>query len=102
MTNRSASSGGGLACSPDTLRRAKTAHPWLKTVICVGMMLLAYARTHAYIDPGIVGALYQAVYALVFGAITAWVFRPWRYLMSLFRRRRPVQSPGSRDERRED
>jgi hypothetical protein len=61
----------------------------LRTLVASAAIIsLATARLEAYVDPGIVGALYQAAYALVFGALTAWVFRPWRYLVSLFRRRR--------------
>lgn len=45
----------------------------------------------AYIDPGILGNLGQALYALALGAITMFITRPWRVIRRLFNRR---SSPG--------
>lgn len=59
-----------------------------KCWICFATILIATAPVDAYVDPGIAGAMYQVVYAVVFGAIAAWVLRPWHYLLSLLRRRR--------------
>ena len=49
------------------------------------MLLLLSARLDAYVDPGIVGALFQSAYAMVFAAVSLWILRPWRYVRSLFR-----------------
>ena len=51
----------------------------------------------AYIDPGTVSMVIQGLFALVFGAATAWVTRPWQILKSLFRRRRPAPLGNERD-----
>ena len=40
----------------------------------------------AYVDPGILGMLYQTLYVLVFGVLATWVFKPWQYIRKLFRR----------------
>lgn len=49
-------------------------------------LLLVPSPALAYIDPGILGVLYQAAYALIFGTFVALVFRPWQYLKGLFGR----------------
>lgn len=41
----------------------------------------------AYIDPGILGTLFQAAYAFLFGIVTVWIFKPWNYIKSLFAQR---------------
>jgi hypothetical protein len=47
-------------------------------------LLLVPSPAHAYIDPGILGILYQAAYALIFGTFVALVLRPWQYLKGLY------------------
>lgn len=37
-----------------------------------------------YVDPGIIGALSQMLYAVVFGVIAAVIFKPWVFLKSKF------------------
>ena len=63
--------------------------------------LLVPSTAHAYIDPGILASLYQALYVLIFGAITAYIVRPWRYVKSLFRKSAETaaedESPASRE-----
>jgi hypothetical protein len=49
-------------------------------------LLLVSSPAYAYIDPGILGVLYQAAYALIFGAFVALVLRPWQYLKGVFAR----------------
>ena len=39
-----------------------------------------------YVDPGIVGSLYQMLYVLVFGVIAAWVLKPWKWLKHMFQK----------------
>jgi len=64
-------------------------------------LLLISSPAYAYIDPGILGILYQAAYALVFGAFVALVLRPWQYLKGIFARfsGRPAGDGRSRAER---
>ncbi len=38
------------------------------------------ARAHAYIDPGLLGSLYQIIYVLIFGVLAGWVLRPFKYI----------------------
>lgn len=40
----------------------------------------------AYIDPGLITTLSQALFAFLFGAAAIWIMRPWRFLKSLFRK----------------
>jgi hypothetical protein len=47
----------------------------------------------AYIDPGTISMVIQGLFAVVFGAATAWVMRPWHMLKSLFRRRKAEAEP---------
>lgn len=55
-------------------------------VAAVGAWLVVPQDAWAYIDPGIISALYQSGYALVLGILAAWVFKPWQYLKSRFKR----------------
>jgi hypothetical protein len=41
----------------------------------------------AYVDPGFAAALYQALYALIFGGIAAVLLTPWRAVTAFLRRR---------------
>ena len=52
--------------------------------------VLAPHPAFAYIDPGTVSMVIQGLFAVVFGAATAWVMRPWQLFKSLFRRRKAV------------
>ena len=41
---------------------------------------------HAYVDPGIIGTLYQLGYMLVFGVLLTAVMKPVRFLQHLLQR----------------
>ncbi len=58
----------------------------VRFVSLVAGLLLVSSPAYAYIDPGILGILYQAAYALIFGAFVALVLRPWQYLKGVFAR----------------
>ncbi len=53
---------------------------------------------HAYVDPGVLGILYQAAYALLVGGMAALILRPWRYLRGLFGRAPKTKNDQSRTE----
>ena len=53
--------------------------------LLAGFVLIS-SPAYAYIDPGILGVLYQAAYALIFGTFIALVMRPWQYLKGIFGR----------------
>ncbi len=39
---------------------------------------------HGYIDPGLIGSLYQSLYIIFMGVVGFLLFKPWNYLKSLF------------------
>ena len=51
----------------------------------------------AYIDPGTVSMVIQGLFAVVFGAATAWVMRPWQIVKSLFRKSKAEPSTSKPD-----
>lgn len=67
---------------------------WGRLVVLVVLFVVTPTLAWAYVDPGILGVLYQLVYVFFFGTLVAWLLRPWRYLKVLFERtfRRPVSS----------
>ena len=58
----------------------------MRFVSLLAGLLLISSPAYAYIDPGILGVLYQAAYALIFGTFIALVMRPWQYLKGIFGR----------------
>jgi hypothetical protein len=58
----------------------------MRFVSLLAGLLLISSPAYAYIDPGILGVLYQAAYALIFGTFIALVLRPWQYLKGIFGR----------------
>ena len=65
----------------------------MRFAILLAALLLITSPAYAYVDPGVLGVLYQAAYALVFGALAAFVLRPWQYLKSLFARLTGQKAP---------
>jgi len=41
-----------------------------------------------YIDPGIVSAVIQGLFVLIFGAAATYLLAPWRWIQLLWRRKR--------------
>ena len=37
-------------------------------------------RAHAYVDPGLLGSLYQIIYIFIFGVLAGWVLRPFKFI----------------------
>ena len=56
-------------------------------MVCV-LVLFGTRDAHAYVDPGIVGALYQYLYVVVFGLLTLLFTKPRMFLKDLLRRLR--------------
>jgi hypothetical protein len=52
-------------------------------VLACTALLLWPADAKAYVDPGILGQLYQLWYVFVFGILSVIVTRPYRYLQAL-------------------
>jgi hypothetical protein len=85
-----------------------TARPGSSSVVAGLLLFLLFAISPlpawAYVDPGIAAILYQALYALAFGAVSLFVIRPWRYLKSMFgglgrKRKTPRATPSDTDAR---
>ena len=69
-----------------------------RLVLVLGIVLGLPKVAFAYVDPGILSVLYQAIYVVVFGAVATFIFKPWNYVKSLFRKPKPdAQSPQESD-----
>lgn len=65
-------------------------------LVLVLPIVLIPSTAFAYVDPGIIAALYQAVYVFIFGTLVVWLLRPWVYIKDLLNRlRRMSTKPGS-------
>jgi hypothetical protein len=62
-------------------------------VLC---LLVLPSLAYAYVDPGVLSALYQLMYIAIFGLITAVIFRPWAFLKTKISRFRNKKSPDER------
>lgn len=58
-------------------------------VFILGGVVSLPKAAFAYVDPGILSVLYQAIYVVVFGAAATFIFKPWNYFRSLFRKPKP-------------
>ena len=47
-------------------------------------LLLTPSKAHAYVDPGIVGMMFQAVFTFLFGTVFFWITKPFKYIASVF------------------
>ena len=71
----------------------------LSSVLGFAMVALLPSVAHAYVDPGLLGTFYQAIYALVFGVIVSWVIRPWHLVKAwLGKARQSEDDPEARSE----
>ncbi len=64
------------------------------------MVILLWAglgEAQAYIDPGVGSALFQGLYALLFGTVFAWILKPWVFIKVFLSRwsKRETSVPGS-------
>lgn len=42
-------------------------------------------KAHAYVDPGLLGSLYQIIYIFIFGVLAGWVLRPFKFISMKFK-----------------
>lgn len=56
------------------------------TALVVLILLSCVQPAQAYVDPGIVGSLYQIVYVLVLGAVITFVVNPFKQAGAFFTR----------------
>lgn len=57
-------------------------------IVWVFLFLIIFPRqSFAYVDPGFLSVIYQYVYIVIFGILTALILRPWNFLKSLFKKR---------------
>ncbi len=50
-------------------------------------LVVAPSVAQAYIDPGIVSMAAQALFAVLFGGIAAWITKPWAFVKGIFGRK---------------
>jgi len=55
-------------------------------MLVLSITLAGIDYAYAYIDPGILGVLYQSAYVFFAGLIAMWVIRPWHYIRHLMKR----------------
>lgn len=72
---------------PRVVQEARMTVRWSIALAVSGVV--APAPAWAYVDPGVVGMLYQAIYAVFFGGLMAWLLKPWRYVTKFFARGKP-------------
>ena len=59
----------------------------LTKFVIAGLVLVGYPQVaYAYVDPGIISLLSQAIYSIIVGIIAVWILAPWKALKSLYRR----------------
>jgi len=68
--------------------------PISRLLIMTAIIAVMPFPAFAYIDPGTVSMVIQGLFAVFFGAATAWVVRPWHFLKSLFRGRKSAPATG--------
>ena len=66
----------------------RTAERSRRTAVALVAIALLASPAWAYVDPGIVATLYQLAYVIMFGALTALVFKPIRFIKTSFQRLR--------------
>ena len=61
--------------------------------LSIGLIALTFPHVSwAYVDPGLMGMLFQTFYVLVFGVLAAWVIKPWNYMKGLFKKKKEQKS----------
>ena len=70
----------------------------MKTRFFLVIAMLFYpGQAFAYVDPGLLSSLYQIIYAILAGAVFAWIAKPWNYLKSLSGRKKKAHEPDKAD-----
>lgn len=59
---------------------------YCRLLIFAGILVMPTV-VFAYVDPGFLSSLYQVFYVVIFGAVSAWIISPWKYIKSLFKRK---------------
>lgn len=60
---------------------------FLRYELIIALLIIIPSPAHAYVDPGLVGGLYQVLYASILIFISTYIFRPFQYIRSLFQRK---------------
>ncbi len=55
-------------------------------LVLVLAIVLFPSVAHAYVDPGFLSMLFQLIYVFIFGTLATFIFKPWRYMKSLFKK----------------
>jgi hypothetical protein len=60
-------------------------------IILVSTLIVAFPSvSYAYVDPGITGLFFQAVFAFLFGVVFVWVTKPFKYFANLIKQIRSL------------
>jgi nitrate reductase NapE component len=57
----------------------------MKLLVLVLAIVFFPRVAYAYVDPGFLSILFQLVYVFIFGTLATLIFKPWRYIKSLFK-----------------
>jgi len=69
-------------------------------VLFLGIVLFP-SVAYAYVDPGFLSMLFQLIYVFIFGTLATLIFKPWRYIKSLFKTSSSKKEPESENESQE-
>lgn len=56
--------------------------------LLIALLIIIPFPAYAYVDPGLVGGLYQVLYASILIFVSTYIFRPFRYIRSLFQQKK--------------
>jgi len=69
-----------------TIRTQTSFNLGLQRIFFLALLFWAVPeRAHAYVDPGLLGSLYQIIYVFVFGILAGWVLRPFKYISAKYK-----------------
>jgi len=67
-------------------------------VVCAALFASSTSPAYCYVDPGILGTLYQIGYIVVFGILMGVVLRPFRFLKDSLGRIKRYFKPNVRED----
>lgn len=64
-------------------------------VVAIFIIATCPSAAYAYVDPGLLGALWQILYVFAFGFISLCFVKPLSYLKNLFRKDKEKENPST-------
>jgi hypothetical protein len=59
----------------------------MKSLYIIVGIILSPSISNAYVDPGFLSGIYQMLYVFIFGVVGVLIFKPFKYLRSLFKKK---------------